>query len=115
MLRGLGIGASMMPAMAAAYATLESSAVPRATSALNVMQRDRRLAGHGAARGRPAGRDQRPPRRRRRRRGTLERLPDAVRARVAEPLADAFAATFWWAVGISLLALIPATVLAVTQ
>ena len=38
-----------------------------------------------------------------------------MRARVAEPLADAFAATFWWAVGMSLLALIPATVLAVTQ
>ena len=38
-LRGIGIGSSMMPAMAAAYATLESSAVPRATSALNVMQR----------------------------------------------------------------------------
>ena len=115
-LRGIGIGSSMMPAMAAAYATLESSAVPRATSALNVMQRvggslgtallavvlqgeisDRlpRAAGGGGA--------------------TLERLPDAVRTRVAEPLADAFAATFWWAIGMSLLALIPATVLAVTQ
>ena len=111
-LRGLGIGASMMPAMAAAYATLETSAVPRATSALNVMQRiggslgtallavvlqgeiSDRLGGGG---------------------GSLERLPDAVRTRVAEPLADAFAATFWWAVGISVLALIPATVLAVTQ
>ena len=112
-LRGLGIGASMMPAMAAAYATLESSAVPRATSALNVMQRvggslgtallavvlqgeiADRLPGGGG--------------------GTLERLPDAVRARVAEPLAEAFAATFWWAVGMSLLALIPATVLALSQ
>ena len=80
-LRGLGIGSSMMPAMAAAYATLDSAAVPRATSALNVMQRiggslgtallavvlqgeisDRlpRAAGGGGA--------------------TLERLPDAVRA-----------------------------------
>ena len=38
-----------------------------------------------------------------------------MRARVAEPLADAFAATFWWAVGMSVLALVPATVLAVTQ
>src|SRR5829696_1236233 len=115
-LRGLGIGASMMPSMAAAYATLESSAVPRATSALNVMQRiggslgtallavvlqgqisDRlpRAAGGGGS--------------------TLERLPDAVRTRVAEPLADAFAATFWWAVAMSLVALIPATILAVTQ
>jgi EmrB/QacA subfamily drug resistance transporter len=112
-LRGLGIGSSMMPAMAAAYATLESSAVPRATSALNVMQRiggslgtallavvlqgeiSERLGGRGG--------------------GTLERLPDGVRARVAEPLADAFAATFWWAVAMSVVALVPATVLAVTQ
>ena len=115
-LRGIGIGSSMMPAMAAAYAALDSSAVPRATSALNVMQRiggslgtallavvlqgqiSDRLGGPGGAGG-----------------GTLERLPDAVRERVAVPLAEAFAATFWWAVGISVLALIPATVLAVTQ
>jgi EmrB/QacA subfamily drug resistance transporter len=38
-LRGLGLGATMMPAMAAAYATLQPPAVPRATSALNVIQR----------------------------------------------------------------------------
>ena len=37
--RGIGIGATMMPAMAAAYATLGLSDVPRATSALNVIQR----------------------------------------------------------------------------
>lgn len=56
-LRGLGIGSAMMPAMAAAYATLESSAVPRATAvAMSVpalipgtilaltQRRDRRLA-----------------------------------------------------------------------
>jgi EmrB/QacA subfamily drug resistance transporter len=40
LVRGLGLGASMMPAMAAAYATLESGAeVPRATPMLNVLQR----------------------------------------------------------------------------
>jgi MFS family permease len=115
-LRGLGIGSSMMPSMAAAYAALERAAVPRATSALNVMQRiggsigtallavmlqgeiKDRLGGKGGAGG-----------------GTLERLPDNVRARVAEPLADAFAATFWWAVAMSVIALVPAIVLAVTQ
>jgi EmrB/QacA subfamily drug resistance transporter len=37
--RGLGLGATMMPAMAAAYATLTPPAIPRATSALNVTQR----------------------------------------------------------------------------
>jgi hypothetical protein len=112
-LRGLGIGSSMMPAMAAAYATLESSAVPRATSALNVMQRIGGSLGtallavvlQGEISDRLGGRGG----------GTLERLPDGVRARVAEPLADAFAATFWWAVAMSVVALVPATVLAVTQ
>ncbi|MBN1530048.1 MAG: DHA2 family efflux MFS transporter permease subunit [Thermoleophilaceae bacterium] len=37
--RGLGLAGSMMPAMAAAYATLQRSEVPRATPALNVLQR----------------------------------------------------------------------------
>jgi EmrB/QacA subfamily drug resistance transporter len=38
-LRGFGLGGSMMPAMAAAYATLERRQVPRATPMLNVLQR----------------------------------------------------------------------------
>ena len=113
--RGLGIGSAMMPAMAAAYATLESSAVPRATSALNVLQRiggslgtallavvlQGQISDQLGARG---GGD-----------STLERLPAEVRERVADPLASAFASTFWWAVGMSLLALIPATILALVQ
>ena len=37
--RGFGLGGSMMPAMAAAYATLERHQVPRATPMLNVLQR----------------------------------------------------------------------------
>jgi hypothetical protein len=41
----------------------------------------------------------------------VQRLPEDVRARVAEPLADAFAHTFWWAVAFSLIALLPALVL----
>src|SRR5215217_4044762 len=117
--RGLGIGASMMPAMAAAYATLERAAVPRATSALNALQRIggsigtavlavvlqgnikdelATLPGGAAAAS-----------------GTLERLPEAARARAAEPLASAFGSTFWWAVAMSVAALVPATILAVTQ
>ena len=76
-----------MPAMAAAYATLDSAAVPRATSALNVHAADRRLARHGAAGRRAAGRDQRPAARRPAGGGgaTLERLPDAVRAAARRP------------------------------
>jgi MFS family permease len=119
--RGFGIGGSMMPAMAAAYATLQGPDVPRATSALNVMQRvggsigtallavvlqgniKDQLAGQGSSAGAPAAS------------GTLERLPEDLRQRVAEPLAAAFASTFWWAVGMSVLALVPAAILALTQ
>jgi MFS family permease len=114
--RGVGIACAMMPAMAAAYATLSHAEVPRATSALNVLQRvggsmgtallavvlqhqiASRLGGGGGAGG-----------------GTLQRLPDNVRARVAEPLATAFGHTFWWAVGMSAVALVPALALAVSQ
>jgi EmrB/QacA subfamily drug resistance transporter len=91
-LRGFGLGGSMMPAMAAAYATLDRRQVPRATPMLNVLQRiggsmgvaiftvilengieDRAKHGHG-----PAG---------------------------------AFSHTYLVAVGVALLALIPALVL----
>jgi hypothetical protein len=42
-------------------------------------------------------------------------VPESVRARVAEPLATAFGNTFWWAVGLSAVALVPAVALAVSQ
>jgi hypothetical protein len=109
-----------MPAMAAAYATLSHADVPRATSALNVLQRvggsvgtallavvlqhqiATQVAAVGAG-GRAAGS------------GVLQRLPENVRARVAEPLATAFGNTFWWAVGMSAVALVPAAILALSQ
>jgi hypothetical protein len=118
--RGIGIGAAMMPAMAAAYATLTHAEVPRATSALNVLQRvggsigtallavvlqhqiREQLAAAGATA--PAGGG-----------GVLQRVPDDVRARIADPLATAFGNTFWWAVGMSAVALVPAAVLALSQ
>ena len=109
--RGLGIGSAMMPAMAAAYATLESSAVPRATSALNVLQRIGGSLGtallavvlQGQITDRLGGG------------ATLEAIPADELARAADPLAAAFASTFWWAIGMSVLALAPATILAVTE
>jgi EmrB/QacA subfamily drug resistance transporter len=95
-LRGLGIGSAMMPAMAAAYATLESSAVPRATSALNVLQRIGGSIGTALL-------------------AVVLQGQIADRGRAPAQLADAFAATFWWAVAMSVLALVPATILALTQ
>jgi MFS family permease len=118
--RGVGIGSSMMPAMAAAYATLKPADVPRATSALNAIQRiggsigtavlavvlQGQIKDHLAAAGAGGGGATS---------GTLGRLPEAVRLKVAEPLAAAFGSTFWWAVAMSAIAIIPATVLAMTQ
>src|SRR5262249_59330928 len=37
--RGVGLGATMMPAMSAAYQVLDRAAVPRATTTLNILNR----------------------------------------------------------------------------
>src|SRR3954447_3425486 len=111
--RGIGMGATMMPSMAAAYATLGRADIPRATSALNVLQRvggsigtailavvlqhEIRAQLPAAAAGAGGGQ--------------IQRLPEAARARVAEPLATAFGHTFVWAVVISPVALIRAVLL----
>ena len=89
LLRGFGLGFSMMPAMAAAYAWLDRSQVPRATSALNALQR---IGGSiGAAL-------------------LAVVLQRQIRTTV-EP-ATAFAHTFAWALGLTLLILVPTAALA---
>jgi hypothetical protein len=45
----------------------------------------------------------------------LQPLSPTVRIHVAGPLASAFGHTFWWALGATLVALIPASVLVATQ
>lgn len=122
---GLGVGAVMMPSMAAAYQTLSHAAVPRATTTLNIITRvggsigtalfavvlqhqingALPAGGSGAGGGGAAAGDGESGL------GAIGSLPDAVRDRVAPALADAFAHTFWWPVGILLLALIPALLL----
>ncbi|MDQ6806113.1 MAG: MFS transporter, partial [Actinomycetota bacterium] len=116
LLRGIGLGCSMMPTMASAYAVVRSDQVPGATSVLNTLQRlggsigtallavvlsdqARGALGSGAA---GSG-------------GLIQTLSPAVRAHVATPLASAFGTAFWWALGATLIALIPAGVLAITQ
>ena len=113
--RGLGLGATMMPAMAAAYATLENAAVPRATSALNAVQRMGgsvgtallavTLQGEITERVPGAGGSS----------GAIRSAGETIPSEAVAALADAFASTFWWAVGLSVVALIPTTVLALTQ
>jgi len=98
--RGAGIGGSMMPAFAAAYASLHERQVPDATSQLNVLQRvggsigsavlavllQRQLGGGGTEAALHGS------------------LPPAAR----EHAAEAFATTHWGVVGFSVLAMIPA-------
>jgi MFS family permease len=103
--RGVGLGMTMMPAMAAAYQTLDRAAVPRATSLINIIRTvggsfgtailtvvlERRIVANvpGAT-------------------GELGELSSAEVSRVAEPLSTAFGQTFWVAVGLTALALVPA-------
>ena len=89
--RGIGLGCAMMPTMAAAFAQLEPPQVPRATAALNALQRT-----GGSI-------------------GTALLAVVLTHELAAQPPADAFGTTFWWAVGISALAIVPAAVLALRE
>src|SRR3954468_22494919 len=103
--RGIGLGMTMMPSMAAAYQTLERAAVPRATSAINIIRTvggslgtavltvvlERRIVANV-----PAAT------------GELGGLRGGDVSQVADSLATAFGQTFWWAVGLTAIALIPA-------
>jgi predicted MFS family arabinose efflux permease len=113
LVRGMGLGASIQPATAAAYALLDSSQVPRATAALNtlrqiggsigtallavVLQNESRAllpSGGGAGAG-----------------GLLAPLPASAREQVSGPLGTAFGHTFIWAAVMALLAIAPAVAL----
>jgi EmrB/QacA subfamily drug resistance transporter len=107
--RGMGMGATMMPAMSAAYQTLTRAAVARATTALNIVQRvggsigtavlavvlqhqiTQRVPGAGDS-GLQAAQD----------------VPAGARDQIAPAISAAFAHTFWWALIATALAVIPA-------
>jgi EmrB/QacA subfamily drug resistance transporter len=92
LVRGFGLGFAMMPAMAAAFSRLESGQVPRATSALNAIQR---IGGSlGTA---------------------LLAVVLQRQTRTAVVPAGAFAHTFAWAFWLAVLTLLPAAVLAWTE
>jgi EmrB/QacA subfamily drug resistance transporter len=115
---GLGIGATMMPTMAAAYQTLSYAEVSRATTALNIVNRgcgalgvalmsvilanqlaDRLPGAANASEGLQAAQAIRP----------------AARERMAPLVADAFAHTYVWAFALIALASIPALFLPRTK
>jgi EmrB/QacA subfamily drug resistance transporter len=111
-LLGLGMGATMMPAMSAAYQTLQRDQLARATTALNIIQRVGGSIGtamlsvvltHQLASRLPAGGE-----------GGLaaaQSVPPPARAQVAPDIADAFGNTFWWAAAVIAIAVIPALLL----
>lgn len=43
----------------------------------------------------------------------MKPIPEAIRLRIATPLAHAFASTFWWAVALTAIAMLPAGLLAI--
>ena len=103
--RGLGLGLSMMPAMGAAYQTLDRSDVPRATTTINIVQRiggsfgtailavvlQRQIASHFGGHVTSLA-------------AAANGLPEALKPAVA----SSFGTAFWWAMIISALGLIPA-------
>jgi EmrB/QacA subfamily drug resistance transporter len=111
-IRGLGFGASIQPTTAAAYAVLDSAQVPRATAALNTLRQvgaslgtaiiavvlQHESASALALAGSHAS-------------GMLAAVPPAEQARTAGPLADAFGHAFTWALGMAIVAILPAIAL----
>lgn len=103
---GLGLGATIMPSMAAAYRSLPRADVPAATSALNTIQRlgasigtavlavvlQRSIATDAPGLGSAA----------------LGPLSPTERAQAASSLAHAFGSTFWVALALITVALVPA-------
>jgi EmrB/QacA subfamily drug resistance transporter len=106
--RGLGLGSTMMPAMAAAYASLQHREIPRATTSINIIQRvggsvgtallavvlQREIVAAAGSRGHALG--------------NLGAVSPAVRAHLAAPLAHGFARTFWLALVLTAVAYVPA-------
>ncbi|WUH96177.1 DHA2 family efflux MFS transporter permease subunit [Spirillospora sp. NBC_00431] len=112
---GLGMGLTMMPTMAAAIQTLVHDEVPRASTMLNIIQQvsasigtamisvllANRITTELGAAGISGGGEI----------GSAEKVPPAVMEKIAPPMADAFQHTYWYAVGLLVLAFLPALLL----
>ena len=110
-IQGLGMGSSMMPTFSGAMQTLRRRNIPKASTTLNINQQvaasigtavlsvllataiTDKLGGGGGGIGSAAA------------------ASDAVRARIAQPLAEAFGQTFWWALGLVAIAFVVALAL----
>jgi EmrB/QacA subfamily drug resistance transporter len=106
---GLGMGGTMMPTFSGAMQTLRRAAIARASTTLNINQQvsasigtavlsvllanalaDRLGSGGGGI-------------------GAAAAVPPDVRARIAGPMAEAFASTFWWALALVVVAFVVST------
>jgi EmrB/QacA subfamily drug resistance transporter len=110
-LRGLGLGLTMMPVTAAAYFDLSHAEIPKASTVMNIVRLiggsvatalfavvlERQIVSNLKAAGIkiPGGSASIV--------GATGKLPPAV----ADPVAAAFAHTFWWSVGAIMLAFVP--------
>lgn len=92
--RGFGIGMSMMPAMTAAYATLKPEQINDATPQLNVLQRVGGSIGTAIL--------------------TVV-LQQGFTSTAPAAMAASFAHTFWWVAGIGVVALAPTILLATIE
>ena len=88
LVRGIGLGFTLMPTMASAYALLDHHEVPRATPMLNVLQRIGGAIGVAVLA------------------VILQRQLEAAQSR--DDIAAGFGATYWWSMAIVAVALIPA-------
>jgi EmrB/QacA subfamily drug resistance transporter len=109
-LRGLGLGLTMMPVTAAAYVGLTHAEIPKASTTMNIVRQvggsvatalfavvlERQIVTQlGPAADKAGGST-----------GVISSTA-ALPPQVADPVAAAFAHTFWWAIGAILLAFIP--------
>lgn len=92
-IRGAGLGAMFVPATTAAYYGLRNEAIPRATSTVRIFQQVGGSLGTALLA------------------VTLQHQTAHLAGAGSAELATAFGHTFWWTVGFSALALIPALLL----
>ncbi len=93
--RGMGTGMSMMPLMAAAYAALPAKAIVHATPQLNVLQRIGGSIGTAIL--------------------TVVLANGLIGVTTPDGQAAAFGHAYWWAIGVTALAALPAIYLAVVE
>ncbi|MBW8480753.1 DHA2 family efflux MFS transporter permease subunit [Actinomadura parmotrematis] len=112
--RGMGLGCTMMPTMSAALTTLPRAAVSRASSSLNIIMQlggsfgsallavilTRQISGNLPQQPGGGGGE-----------SHLGQIPESVRVHVAPQLADSFGTTFWVALGITAVLILPAFLL----